>query len=84
MWLAGLETHRVQIDGQIFPLATSQGSPYHHCTDTNHQAASCRHWQGPGEHLGVCFSLVLEQLTVPQGTEVGALLGRRRGSGLRA
>lgn len=71
----GLEAHRVQAHWRSFLLATSDGSPDHHGAHPKDKAASCRHWHGPGEHAGVCFRPVLEELTVPQGVEVRALLG---------
>lgn len=70
----GLEAHRVHTYWRIFLLATSYGSPDHHGANPKDEAASCCHGHSPGQCVGACFRPVLEELTVPQGVEVRALL----------
>lgn len=78
----GLEGHSAQAHWRIFPPATSSAPPDHCPDDADHKADSRRHWHGPVEHIGGFFSLVWEQLAIPQGVEVRALLwvgGQRKG-----
>lgn len=70
----GVRTH-----GKIPFWGASHSFPQHHSKDANYQATYYRHRHRPVEHLGGCFSLVREKLTVSKSEEERAFLGEEVG-----